>query len=331
MTVSGNTTFDLTRNEIIRLALLECNGTEPDEAVETRQQEDASKFLNMIVKRLSVKHPLFGVIDYTIPLYDRKQSYTIGAGGNRNVNRPVSVTDARRQDSSGNETPIWQMARKDYMDLPLKSSTGLVNQFCYDKQLNLGVLYVWPVSTATSTKLSDGSTDQWTNSGAVPGEYYYTGSDISAEPVYVFANEVELTQGTLGSLANGEYAWGDNDTIGNDTLYVKTAVGDPDAQADGYLKVLVNMPDRIIITANRTLDDFTTSADTPDFPQEALEMLVAVLAAKLSIQYSPQRVQLLKIEADTALIDYFSNDSEDVGFQIQPSFNGSRSQGAMYA
>lgn len=322
MTTSGESDFNLTRNEIIRLALLDCNGTEPDESVETQQQDDASKYLNMIVKRLSAKHPLFGVIDYTIPLYDGKQSYTIGTGGDKDVYRPVAVSQARRQDTSGNETPIWMVARKDYMDLPLKSSTGLVNTCCYDKQLGKGVLYVWPVSTASSTTLSDGSTDQWTDSPAKPGEYYYTGLDIIAEPAYVFADGTELTPGTLGGLSDGEYAYGDNDTLGSDTLYIKTSVGDPDIQAEGYLKVLVSVPDRIIITAHRSLEDFTTSSSTPDFPQEALEMLVDELAARLAIQYSPARVQILAAKARESYISYISDDSEDVGFSIQPAWNG---------
>lgn len=322
MTTSGETDFTLTRNEIIRLALIDCNGTEPDEAVDTQQQADASKYLNMIVKRLSAKHPLFGVIDYTVPLYDGKQSYTIGTGGNKNVYRPVDVSQARRQDTSGNETPIWMVARKDYMDLPLKSSTGLVNTCCYDKQLDKGVLYVWPVSTSQSTSLSDGATDLWSASATAPGEYYYTGADISEEPEFVFADSVELPEGILGGLSNGEYAWGDNDTLGADTLYVKISAGDPDAQTSGYLKVLESMPDRIIITAHRSLEDFATSSNTPDFPQEALEMLVDALAARLAIQYSPARVQILRAKAQQSYIDYLGDDSEGVGFSIEPASYG---------
>lgn len=322
MATSGNTVFDLTRNEIIRLALLECNAIEPEETVDTQQQLDAAKYLNMFVKRISAKKPLFGVTDITIPLYDSKQSYTIGVAGNKNVSRPIAITQARRQDSNGNETPIFQISRSDYMDLTLKTSAGLVNQFCYDKQLSQGVLYVWPVSSASSVSLSDGATDQWTDSPAVTGEYYYTGADITAEPAYVFAAGTELVEGTLGSLANGEYAWGDNDALGADTLYVKTALGDPDGQSSGYIKVLTSTPDRIILTTHRMLEDFTTSSDNPDFPQDSLEMLVAYLAAKLSVQYAPERVGVLKQEADRLYVDYMSNDNEDVGFSIRPVIGG---------
>jgi len=321
MSTSGTATFDLTRNEIIRLALLKCNAIDPTEAVETTQQDDANKFLNMFIKRVSADKPLFGTLDYVIPLYDEKQSYTIGLGGDKNVNRPLAVTQGRRRDSSNIETPVFETSRNEYMDLPLKGSTGIVNQFCYDKQLSEGVLYVWPVSSTASTSLSDGSTDQWTDSPAVTGEYYYTGSDISAEPVYVFADGTELTEGTLGSLANGEYAWGDNDALGADTLYVKTALGDPDGQASGYIKALTTTPDKIVITAHRPLEDMSTSSDNPDFPQDALEMLVDNLAAILSTQYAPHLAVILKQEAQISLQTYFGHDTEDASLKIYPRYS----------
>lgn len=321
MATSSSTDFTLTRNEIIRLALLKCNAIDPDETVSSTQQTDASKYLNMFVKRVSADKPLFGVVDYIIPLYDEKQFYTIGSGGNKNVNRPLAVTQGRRRDSSNIETPVFETSRNEYMDLPLKSSTGIVNQFCYDKQLNLGVLYVWPVASTSSTSLSDGSADQWTDSGVTAGEYYYTGSDISAEPTYVFADGTELTKGPLGSLSNGEYAWGDQDTLGADTLYIKTALGDPDAQASGYVKVLTSTPDKLVITAHRPLEDFNTSSDNPDFPQDALEMLVDNLAAMIVNQYAPHLTTLLKQEAMISLQMYFGHDTEDASMKIYPRYS----------
>lgn len=321
MTTSGLTGFSLTRNEIIRLALLRCNGLEFDEnEVGTQQQKHASDELNLIIQRLSSKKPIFGTIDYEIPLYDSKQSYTLNPSGNKNIPIPMAITSGRRRSSSDQDTPIEKISRRDYMDLPSKSSTGYANVFAYDKQLTEGVLYVWPVSSTSSTSLSDGSTNYWTNSGTVPGEYYYTGTAISSEPYYVFANGTELTEGTLGSLSNGEYAWGDNDALGSDTLYVKTSLGDPDAQASGYIKVLASMPDRLVVTAHRQLEYFSASSDTPDLPPETFEMLVANLAASLSVQYAPQRYAILKQEAINLYNEYMSDDNDSVGFKIEPRF-----------
>jgi len=86
------------------------------------------------------------------------------------------------------------------------------------------------------TSLSDGTTDLWTNSGTTSGEYYYTGSALGGKPSAVYANGIRLTEGELGSLANGEWAFGDQDSIDSNTVYIKTADGDPDAQAADYVQ-----------------------------------------------------------------------------------------------
>ena len=322
MTTSGSTDFNSTRNQIIKDALLLANGIEEDETPLDTQIQTADRFLNRIVKRLSANFPIWGTLDYTIPLYDLKQSYTIGPNGNKDVTRPLKLTQGRRiVQGSTTETPIAQESRQGYMELPLKSAQSPVNLFYYDAQLVLGVLYVWGVSNTLSVSLVDGATDQWTDSPATPGEYYYTGSDISAEPTYVFENGTELTEGTIGSLASGEYAWGDQDTLGSDTLYV-FGDSDPDAEASGYIKVLTTDPDKIIVTAHRPLDDFDDADNTADFPQEAEEMLVAQLAVPLCVLYDSTRYNALKTEANTLLVEFLSTDIEHASFSISPKTNG---------
>ncbi len=69
---------------------------------------------------------------------------------------------------------------------------------------------------------SDGS---WSNSTATTGEYYT--DEVIVKPLNVVADGVNLTEGTLGSLANDEWAYGDQDTLGYNTIYMNTGV-DPD-------------------------------------------------------------------------------------------------------
>ncbi len=322
MATSGSVDFSITRNEIIRQALLLCNGIEENETVPYKQAQDAGLLLNAFVKLVTKRQPLFGTVDVTIPLYDKKQAYTIGPGGNKDINRPVNVTQARRLiRSSTVETPIIKISRQEYMELPLKDSESPVNQFYYDPQLTQGVLYVWGVSNVLSTSLTDGVTDLWTDSGTTPGEYYHNPLSAS-DPYYVFAAESELTEGTLGSLADGEWAYGDQDTLGTDTIYVKLPVGDPDTQAAGYVKYLPSDPDKIIITTHRTLADFDDPDDTPDFPQEAYLMLIYQLAALLGPQYAPSRVPYLEQKAALYMREYLANDSELASYYISP-FNRS--------
>jgi len=318
MTTSGSVDFTLTRNQIIRAALLLCNGVEEDETPSPTAILDASTFLNAFVKKINTTFPIWGTVDYTIPLYDSKQSYTIGPAGNKNVNRPLKLTMGRRTVAGATqETPIFQESRQGYMELPTKDSASVPNIFYYDAQLVQGVLYVWGVSSLDSTPLSDGSTDQWTDSPAVSGEYYYTGSDITAEPNYVMVNGVEFTEGILGSLADYEYAYGDNDTLGANTLYIYQT-SDPDAQATGWVKCLTSDPDKIIVTAHRPLEDFDDSDNTPDFPDEAFLMLTFSLAELLCPMYDISRINYLAAKAQMLNAEFLSSDTEYASFKVEP-------------
>ena len=75
----------------------------------------------------------------------------------------------------------------------------------------------------------------WTVSGT-NSEYYYSGATISYKPSKVYANDVLLTEGTVGALTNGQWAFANNDTLANDTIYVKLTVGNPASQAAGYMQ-----------------------------------------------------------------------------------------------
>ncbi len=87
------------------------------------------------------------------------------------------------------------------------------------------------------------STYRWIKSGSGTNEYYVelaAGGDPSlSEPDSVEINELISSEGTLGTLAAGEWGWGDNDTLGFNTVYVRlSGGGDPDSEANGYVKVL---------------------------------------------------------------------------------------------
>lgn len=73
----------------------------------------------------------------------------------------------------------------------------------------------------------------WTASASGTNEYYYSGTAID-EPSFVKVDGSVATEGTLGSLAAGEFAWGDNDTIGHDTVYVRLASGSSPGSTDVY-------------------------------------------------------------------------------------------------
>lgn len=65
----------------------------------------------------------------------------------------------------------------------------------------------------------------WFESSSGNQEFYCAlsdGSDPSiTEPDRLYERSIRMTQGTLGSLARGEWGWGDNDSLGFNTIYVR--------------------------------------------------------------------------------------------------------------
>ncbi len=80
--------------------------------------------------------------------------------------------------------------------------------------------------------------DDWEAGGGGTDEYYYTGDNIPAEAPDRVAFDGDLAvQGAVGSLAAGTWGWGDGDTLGSDTFYVRLSDGaDPDTKDAGFIK-----------------------------------------------------------------------------------------------
>ena len=84
----------------------------------------------------------------------------------------------------------------------------------------------------------------WTASGSGTNEYYVrtaaSGNPSLSDPTStggVWINGTFATKGSLGSLAAGEWGYGDNDTLGYSTVYVRLSDGtDPDTKSVGYVQ-----------------------------------------------------------------------------------------------
>lgn len=89
--------------------------------------------------------------------------------------------------------------------------------------------------------LSDGgSTDLWTISGSGVNEYYYTGPEME-KPDGVVLDGSEVTEGTPGSLSQGQWGYGDNDSLGYSTIYVRLSDDtDPDTKAADWVQGIID-------------------------------------------------------------------------------------------
>jgi len=74
--------------------------------------------------------------------------------------------------------------------------------------------------------------DYWTVSASGTNEYYLENTApgyTATEPSNVYIDDVQAATGTLGSLGVVQWGWGDNDTLGYNTIYVRLSDGaDPD-------------------------------------------------------------------------------------------------------
>lgn len=96
---------------------------------------------------------------------------------------------------------------------------------------------------ASYFNLTDGVTYRWIASGSGTNEFYcelIAGGDPSIDnPSALIVNSVSAVRGTIGALAAGEFAYGNNDTLGFSTIYLRLTDGsDPDTKASGYVKIM---------------------------------------------------------------------------------------------
>ncbi len=95
----------------------------------------------------------------------------------------------------------------------------------------------WNLAKCPFKVLTDGVSDNWTQSTAVTGEYYYLGGTIGTHPNAVLINGEVASEGTAGTLSAGSWGYGDNDGLGIDTLYVRLSDDtDPDSKGADYVK-----------------------------------------------------------------------------------------------
>lgn len=156
MAFSGSTDFTYTRDQIIKAALRKCRAYDVDGgAPEAYQTRDAAEALNLILKRLQTEGVILWVQDeIEINLAKGKREYTIGPGGYSDRSRPLRISNPyRRLISTKEDTPMEVYSRSDYSYLTNKFTTGVPINVYYDRQINQGELYVWPVPEDSKYKL----------------------------------------------------------------------------------------------------------------------------------------------------------------------------------
>ena len=87
----------------------------------------------------------------------------------------------------------------------------------------------------TFTNLLEEDSNHWNVSGSGTNEYYLKNTApfySSTKPDRVYLNSVQAVEGSLGTLGIVQWGWGNNDTLGYNTIYVRLSDGaDPDSKS----------------------------------------------------------------------------------------------------
>jgi hypothetical protein len=132
--------------------------------------------------------------------------------------------------------------------------------------------------TGATLKIINAMTDvrnatyRWTASGSGTNEYYLElaagGNPGFAEPTKFYQGATARTAGTAGALANLEWDYADNDTLGYSTIYYRLDSGDPDSTGAGniyctYTITLAPVSNQKFVPLGTTTTDSIVSDGTP--------------------------------------------------------------------
>lgn len=154
MALSNSVDFSLNRDQLISAAFrkLGIYGAGLNETPSTQELTDASITLNSVVKSWIADGEQLWVTQRTsLPVIADKQSYTVGIGGDVNIQRPEHLIYAVYRNDNF-DRPIEIYSRQRYWSLSRKDSKGEITGVYYDPQLTLGILFVWPVPNIATNK-----------------------------------------------------------------------------------------------------------------------------------------------------------------------------------
>lgn len=139
MATSGSVDFSMDAREIITEAFQTAKIVAAGETPTAEEMADGERKLNLMLKTWSAKEHLWIRTEGTQALTASTASYAITG-----ARRMLSV----RRRTSSIDTPMNELSREEYYDLPTKSQTGMPVSWYFDPQRSTRTLYVWLTPSA---------------------------------------------------------------------------------------------------------------------------------------------------------------------------------------
>ena len=156
MATSGSTDFSVSRNDLIKYALLNVGAIGEGETPNSTQYTDGAMMLNLIVKSWNADGmPLWAIKQNSFAL-TASTSFNIGVSQTINTPRPLRIFQAWLRDTTTTpniDHPLNIITREEYDSLSSKSQTGTPVSLYYDPQggaTAYGTIYLWPKPDATA-------------------------------------------------------------------------------------------------------------------------------------------------------------------------------------
>ena len=155
-----STTFSVTRDQIITLALIKLGVLEIGDTPDAATVQYASLNLNLLLKQMNTDGlKLWKNQELVIPMTNNVTSYTLGGVNSVPMydsfdtglttpitDKPLKMLQAFYRNNQATppiDVPIQMLSKKEYNELGSKFSTGVANSIFYDYKTTYGTLYVY--------------------------------------------------------------------------------------------------------------------------------------------------------------------------------------------
>lgn len=313
MATSGSIDFSLTRNQIVLAALRKLGvvsrGTDPDpedvsegaEALESMVKAWDAQGIHLWKYEEVWLFPNPGQADYTFPAGD---TTTSGANATVLFDETALAANAVATDTTIEVDDASEMSDGDYLLVVLDDKTY--------HSTTINGAPAGNVVTMTDAMPDAASVDNavisFTNKIARPLRIHDIRRRVAGQDTEVLM----IAREEYNQLPNKDDQGTPNQAFYNPNL------------TNGQLKIWPTAEStdiRLQMTASLSLQDFDTSTNTPDFPQEWYECLMFNLAVRLAPEYTITGATLaeIKILADEMLDEAKNWDREDISIYFQPT------------
>lgn len=308
MTVSGTNTFNLTRNQIIGMALERIGVKTFNRNPSSAELEQGGRYLNAMIKAWKNKGlNLWKSAQGTLFLEPGQKDYKLD-GTTANATETY-IADALTADASSGSFTI-----------------SVANGSAFTIGYNIGIV-------------QDDNTNHWTTIADVVSNTITLTAALTADAsednyVYSFQTKISRPEGLSSlQLFITPTQSVPNVINSNNTYFNLPTLQTPGIPNTMYYDKQLNfgtislwpVPDVntyfCTFTFQKQFDDFITANNTPDFPQEWLKALYLNLAYDLCGVYGKMPDDYLKRDAQEALDDCEGYDREDVTVRLTPATN----------